>query len=259
MMNAGLHNKGLVLFFSLSLLTLFACSSSDTDVLPDSDETGPDSSLTDDFEVSIIDTAAIAGLWDGSSTINDTTDEVFWNLSVNGLLTRFDFQQDGASGATGENCYLIDEPLVVIPRGGDEYSILDVPITITSGDGALNLVFLEADSNDLDANGDRTEVPAFTWASISNLAVIDLNGCEGEVPPPRNEPLESELPVNELPVREIISQAQCQSQGGSIVGDIGNGAIFTPEFRCPSGQPPIANIGFSDGEPTPVEGAVCCV
>jgi len=59
--------------------------------------------------------------------------------------------------------------------------------------------------------------------------------------------------------RTLITQAECATAGGSIVGDIGNGAIHRPEYRCESGQPPIAGIRFLEGEPIPTEGAVCCL
>jgi len=49
--------------------------------------------------------------------------------------------------------------------------------------------------------------------------------------------------------RLSLTPEQCQELGGFVVGDIGDGAIFTPEFRCESGLPPIANIGFAEGIP----------
>ena len=42
------------------------------------------------------------------------------------------------------------------------------------------------------------------------------------------------------------------AKGGNVVGDIGDGAIHRPEYRCPSGSPPIGRIALG------VEGSVCC-
>jgi len=241
--------KNLILLFSLSLV---ACSSNDDNDSPDSDSLNPD----------VIDnsTTAIAGLWDGTTTLNDVSDEVFWNFTEDGLLTRYDFQQDGAMGASGENCYLIDGPIAVTSQGGDDYFLSDVAVTITPTPSSLILMFSEADRNDLDANGDSSEMPTFMWPPITNMAVVDLNECSTEMQPsPSGEQPGTGLPVDVFADRETISQDECLSQGGSIVGDIGNGAIFTPEFRCDSGAPPIANIGFVEGEVSPVEGSVCCV
>jgi hypothetical protein len=53
--------------------------------------------------------------------------------------------------------------------------------------------------------------------------------------------------------RREISQDDCTAKGGTLVGDIGDGATHKPEFRCPSGSPPIGNV------PLGVEGSVCCL
>ena len=57
---------------------------------------------------------------------------------------------------------------------------------------------------------------------------------------------------------ETLSNAECDDRGGVIVGDIGNGAIFKPDYTCENGQPPIARIVPGEGEPIASEGAVCC-
>jgi hypothetical protein len=59
--------------------------------------------------------------------------------------------------------------------------------------------------------------------------------------------------------RASFTVAQCQDAGGEVVGDIGNGAIYRPEYRCPrSGEPPLGRIATEAGQPMGVEGAVCC-
>jgi hypothetical protein len=56
-----------------------------------------------------------------------------------------------------------------------------------------------------------------------------------------------------------ISRQDCIDQGGQVVGDIGNGAIFLPTFLCESnGLPPIDEVIASPGEPIAIEGEVCC-
>lgn len=58
--------------------------------------------------------------------------------------------------------------------------------------------------------------------------------------------------------RKAIAQADCESQGGTVVGDIGDGATQRPGYMCPSGKAPLGSIAPAEGGPTPVEGAVCC-
>lgn len=59
--------------------------------------------------------------------------------------------------------------------------------------------------------------------------------------------------------RPTLTRKECLDQGGSIVGDIGNGAIFREDYRCVSnGEPPLADIVPLPGEPVATEGEVCC-
>lgn len=55
-----------------------------------------------------------------------------------------------------------------------------------------------------------------------------------------------------------LTTAQCIQAGGSIVGDPGDGSVHRPDYICESGLPPLGAIRFLEGEPIPVEGAVCC-
>jgi hypothetical protein len=52
--------------------------------------------------------------------------------------------------------------------------------------------------------------------------------------------------------REEMSAADCEAKGGSVVGDIGDGAVHRPDYKCPSGSPPIGRV------PSGIEGSVCC-
>ena len=59
--------------------------------------------------------------------------------------------------------------------------------------------------------------------------------------------------------RPTMTRQECTAAGGIIVGDIGNGAIHRPNYRCESnGEAPIANIIPAEGEPIAIEGEVCC-
>jgi hypothetical protein len=60
--------------------------------------------------------------------------------------------------------------------------------------------------------------------------------------------------------RPSISTADCEAQGGEVVGDIGDGAVHRSDYVCASGGPPIGSIAnnAAAGEPVAVEGSVCC-
>ena len=63
------------------------------------------------------------------------------------------------------------------------------------------------------------------------------------------------VPVNERPV---LTTAQCAEMGGVVVGDPGDGRVHQRDYLCESGQPPLGTLMFLEGEPIPIEGAVCC-
>jgi hypothetical protein len=58
--------------------------------------------------------------------------------------------------------------------------------------------------------------------------------------------------------RPTIAAGACESNGGMVVGDIGDGAIHRPEYRCANGARPTANIAQEQGGPVSIEGSVCC-
>lgn len=69
---------------------------------------------------------------------------------------------------------------------------------------------------------------------------------EGATPPPDTEPSGDEHE------RSLLTPEECAAQGGTVVGDIGDGATYRPDYLCPDGAPPIANV------PLGIEGSVCC-
>jgi hypothetical protein len=58
--------------------------------------------------------------------------------------------------------------------------------------------------------------------------------------------------------RPTLTRAECVAKGGQVVGDIGDGAIHSPDYVCESGEPPIGTIQPVQGDPIAVEGEVCC-
>lgn len=56
-----------------------------------------------------------------------------------------------------------------------------------------------------------------------------------------------------------ITRQECTDQGGTIVGDIGDGAIFQPDYLCAStNEAPTDAVVAGAGEPIASEGEVCC-
>ncbi len=77
----------------------------------------------------------------------------------------------------------------------------------------------------------------------------------GSVP----EPSAKSSPGGEAaPSRSAVTAEACEASGGSVVGDIGDGAIHRADYRCPSGKPPSGDIRAPAGGPMGVEGSVCC-
>jgi len=87
------------------------------------------------------------------------------------------------------------------------------------------------------------------------IAVV-LAGCSASQPPPAHP--QTEEAAKDAPARNALTQQACEAQGGSAVGDIGDGATHRPDYVCPSGKPPLGNIAPPEGGPMAVEGNVCC-
>jgi len=188
------------------------------------------------------DTARIAGIWDGSIGLNS----VYWHIAANGVLTQYDYQQDGMATASGDNCYLIGNPITLTPEGDDSYSIADVTATMVLDENTLTVTIVDTDKHDINLNGNLADAPTINWARLSTPTLQDLNRCDTSLPTPSDP-------------RPAITLAQCKNAGGSVVGDIGDGAIHSPDYRCESGLSPIGSISYPNDGPIPVEGSVCCV
>lgn len=91
--------------------------------------------------------------------------------------------------------------------------------------------------------------------ATAGLGLLLATGCKkgaDDSKPPET------TPTPETTGRPSLTSAECQEKGGTIVGDIGDGAIHRPDYVCESGQPPIGSIRSAEGEPVAVEGSVCC-
>ena len=95
------------------------------------------------------------------------------------------------------------------------------------------------------------------------VLLVLLAAC-GTPESPAPQPTAPE-PVPEAPApepaateRAELTRAECTEGGGTVQGDIGDGAIHRPDYTCPSGKAPIGTIVPTEGEPIAIEGAVCC-
>lgn len=100
---------------------------------------------------------------------------------------------------------------------------------------------------------------AFSWFGCIIAAGV-IAGCASKQSATEEPPVESaaEVPSAEPAVRPQLSADECIAAGGTVVGDIGDGAIHRTDYRCASGVPPSGSIVSASGEPIGVEGAVCC-
>ena len=91
-----------------------------------------------------------------------------------------------------------------------------------------------------------------------SFALLFLVACKPAAAP--DQPSHSDaLPSGSGGPDATVTAAECADAGGSVVGDIGDGAIFKPDYVCQSsGEPPTARIVAEEGGPLGVEGSVCC-
>ncbi len=87
--------------------------------------------------------------------------------------------------------------------------------------------------------------------------VMALAACRSSTPAPATPPVSEPAPPP-MAERKAMSQEACVTGGGSVVGDIGDGATQRPDYICPSGKAPLGNIAPPSDGPRPVEGGVCC-
>jgi len=87
--------------------------------------------------------------------------------------------------------------------------------------------------------------------TIRWMFAVVLAGCVPTPPEsPISDPLDGEHP--------LLSERECKARGGSIVGDIGDGATHRSDYVCSSGKSPLGDIAPPEKGPIPIEGAVCC-
>jgi hypothetical protein len=89
------------------------------------------------------------------------------------------------------------------------------------------------------------------------VLVVSLSACSA-APEPKVEPqsvasapVVTDAPPPETDRPELTTEA-CEAKGGKVVGDIGDGAVHRPDYKCESGLPPIGRVALG------VEGSVCC-
>lgn len=96
------------------------------------------------------------------------------------------------------------------------------------------------------------------------FALLLLVACKPTTQPPTEQPAEQPgtsegFPVGNDGPEATLTASECVDAGGAVVGDIGNGAIFEPDYVCESnGEAPTARIKAEEGGPMGVEGSVCC-
>ncbi|HEU4411970.1 MAG TPA: hypothetical protein VFS43_42405 [Polyangiaceae bacterium] len=96
-------------------------------------------------------------------------------------------------------------------------------------------------------------IQTFSWA-----AALALIGCSPSPSAPSPDSPAGGPPDAVVSERPKLTQAQCEAQGGTVTGDIGDGATSRPDYVCASGKKPSGNIVPAEGGPIAVEGAVCC-
>ncbi|MBL8943874.1 MAG: hypothetical protein JNK45_12040 [Myxococcales bacterium] len=95
-------------------------------------------------------------------------------------------------------------------------------------------------------------------ALVLALPMFGCNKAPTTAPPATPDPA-VDAPAPEGDPKPGLTASACEAQGGKVVGDIGDGAVHRPEYRCPdSGEAPIGSIVADPGGPVAIEGAVCC-
>ncbi|MEE9319876.1 MAG: hypothetical protein V3U76_05470 [Granulosicoccus sp.] len=159
------------LLFSALLLGLSACSSNDNS------NDGDNSQVNQNTGEPGGDVVEIAGLWNGTVTTDGKTDVLYWFITNNGVLILYDYDQDDFGSVEKANCYVIGAPVSIAPDSGDNYLIGNIPARVTRAGDTLTITFQEADTIDIDRDGDVEETVELNWSVAEGLAVQDLNAC----------------------------------------------------------------------------------
>lgn len=78
-----------------------------------------------------------------------------------------------------------------------------------------------------------------TTTESETVTTVETTGDEG-------------VPDQQTAERPTLTPEECAAQGGTQIGDIGDGATQRPDYVCPNGQPPLGSV------PVGIEGSVCC-
>lgn len=102
-------------------------------------------------------------------------------------------------------------------------------------------------------------INAVPFALLSCLALIACGGSQSEPKAGESEPAPAPTaaPAPSTEPASMTAEA-CEASGGTVVGDIGDGAIHRPDYKCPSGARPSGGIRAPEGGPIAIEGSVCC-
>lgn len=109
-----------------------------------------------------------------------------------------------------------------------------------------------------------------TRSVVLSSLFVSMLACGGATPPspiaepparaPAPAPATAAAPKNEgAGAGAPLTAEACRSAGGHVVGDIGDGAIHRPGYRCSdSGAAPLGKIAAPASGPIAIEGSVCC-
>src|SRR5512134_262179 len=97
-----------------------------------------------------------------------------------------------------------------------------------------------------------------TFVACAVTCVLGAACSGSQTPPSESAPAPPSAGSNEPIQRPELTADACQATGGTVVGDIGDGAIHRADYSCPSGKKPSGNIRAPEGGPIAVEGSVCC-
>ena len=93
---------------------------------------------------------------------------------------------------------------------------------------------------------------------VGSTAVVACGGSQPAAPLFAPDPATTPGAPSDDTQRPSITAAACEANHGTVVGDIGDGAIHRAEYRCVNGAKPTANISSAEAGPVAVEGSVCC-
>lgn len=89
---------------------------------------------------------------------------------------------------------------------------------------------------------------------------VGCGGAKSEAASPSGAegPATEAAPPSSGGERPSLTAQDCEAAGGTVVGDIGDGAVHRPDYVCASGVAPTGSIRGPEGAPIAIEGSVCC-